>query len=65
MRNRDSVVSVVIRLRTGLFGVHNWPGEYFTCSTTISRTALEPKQPPIQVGTGGFFVEGKAAGACI
>ena len=63
MRNRDSVVSVVIRLRAGRSGVHNRAGECFTFSTKISRLALEPKQPPIQVGTVGSFVEGKVVGA--
>jgi len=37
MRNRDSVLSVVIRLRTGRSGVHNRAGECFTFSTKISR----------------------------
>jgi hypothetical protein len=48
MRNRDSVVGVVIRLRPGGSGVHNRAGECFISSPNISRPALEPKQPPIQ-----------------
>jgi hypothetical protein len=63
MRNRDSEVSVVIRLQAGRSGVHNRAGECFTFSIKISRPALEPKQPPIHAGTGGSFVEGKVAGA--
>jgi len=59
MRNRDSVVSVVIRLRARRSGDHNRAGECFTFSTKISRPALGP----IQVETGGSFVEGKVAGA--
>jgi len=37
VRDRDSVLSVVIRLRTERSGVHNRTGECFTFSTKISR----------------------------
>jgi len=64
IRNRDSVVSAVIRLRAGRSGVHNRAaGKCLIFSTKISRPALEPEQPPIQVGTGDSFVEDKVAGA--
>jgi hypothetical protein len=61
IRGRDSIVSIVTRLQAAQSKVQVLAekGVYF--SSKMSRLALGPTQPPIQLLLG-FFSGGKAAG---
>jgi hypothetical protein len=59
IKNRDSSVSIMAKLRTGLPGFDSRKGQVLFLITIALRLGLRPNQPPIQWVAGALSSEVK------